>query len=290
MAIPSELSYRDEDDFDQQFLIPLLRRLGFSVVANYHGHAEFGKDLVFAEIDRFGHIRYHAVQSKYLPSISLNAVEELILDCRQAFNNPFTHPQSGAVERISTFYAINAGTLSPEATQHFFQSLMPIYGGNVRLLQAKDLLVLDQWATAARHERVIDQLTGLLLEVRFNRRQIEHIAVAYQQALDSGKPPLFFTSIRSDSIARYLSAPILPTEVSTNVIEGYWHACSVLDAWISVYRLRGVRMDENKEANLASFQIMSGRIESLGKMIESQVTAVIANLGPLTETNSVLTT
>ena len=49
-------------------------------------------------------------------------------------------------------------------------------------------------------------------------------------------------------------------------------------------------MDENKEANLASFQKMSRRIESLGEMIESQVTAVIANLGPLTETTSVLTT
>lgn len=187
MPIPNELTFSNEDELSQQFLIPLLRCLGFSVVANYHGHAEFGKDLVFAEIDRFGHVRYHAVQSKYLPSISLNAIEDLVLDCKQAFNNPFMHPQTGAVERISTFYAVNAGSIGPEATQHFFQSLVGFYGGNVRLLQAKDLLVLDQWATAQRHEQIIHRLTGLFLELRFNRRQIQAITNNYKRALDNKK-------------------------------------------------------------------------------------------------------
>jgi hypothetical protein len=56
MAIPKEFNFVNEDDFIQRFVIPLLHRLGFSVVANYHRtHGELGKDLVFAEIDRFGH-------------------------------------------------------------------------------------------------------------------------------------------------------------------------------------------------------------------------------------------
>ena len=91
MPIPPEFNYVNEDEFTQRFLIPLLQRLGFSLVVNYHGHAEFGKDLIFAEIDRFGHVRYHGLQAKYKPSISLNEVEGLITDCRQAFSNPFTH-------------------------------------------------------------------------------------------------------------------------------------------------------------------------------------------------------
>ena len=284
MPIPTELAFSDEDEFSQQFLIPLLRRLGFSVVANYHGHAEFGKDLVFAEIDRFGHVRYHAVQSKYLPSISLNAIEELVLDCKQAFNNPFTHPQTGAVERISTFYAVNAGSIGPEATQHFFQSLVGVYGGNVRLLQARDLLVLDQWATAQRHEQIIHRLTGLLLELRFNRRQIQAIANNYKTSLDNKKAPLIFTSIRTDAVSQYLSAPILADEVSADIVEAYWQACSVLEAWISVHRMRSIKPDDDRAASEASFMGMTSRIEKFAATIESQLKTVIAKLGPLQQT------
>src|SRR5947208_1568790 len=109
MAFPLEFKYTNEEDFIQRFLIPLLQRLGFSLVVNYHGHSEFGKDLIFGEIDRFGHVRYHGLQAKYEQSISLNEVETLIKDARQAFANPFTHPQTGSVERISSFYAINGG-------------------------------------------------------------------------------------------------------------------------------------------------------------------------------------
>ena len=56
MAFPAEFQFANEDDFVQRFVIPLLQRPGFSVIANYHrSHGELGKNLVFAEIDRFGH-------------------------------------------------------------------------------------------------------------------------------------------------------------------------------------------------------------------------------------------
>src|SRR5438477_12444055 len=119
MPFPPEFQYSNEDDFTQRFCVPLLQRLGFSLVVNYHGSSEFGKDLIFAEVDRFGHVRYHGLQAKYQPSISLNEVEELISDCLQAFANPFTHPQTGTVERISTFYVINGGSLGIEALAHY---------------------------------------------------------------------------------------------------------------------------------------------------------------------------
>ena len=64
MAIPTEFDYANEDDFNQRYVIPLIHKLGYSVVANYHGSTEFGKDLIFAEIDRFGHVCFHAVQTK----------------------------------------------------------------------------------------------------------------------------------------------------------------------------------------------------------------------------------
>ena len=44
MTIPNTLSqFTDEADFRDRFVIPLLHRLGFSVVVNYHGQREFGR-------------------------------------------------------------------------------------------------------------------------------------------------------------------------------------------------------------------------------------------------------
>ena len=52
MAVPVELrTFENEADFRDRFVMPLLHRLGFSVVVNYHGQR-------FGEIDRFGHVLY----------------------------------------------------------------------------------------------------------------------------------------------------------------------------------------------------------------------------------------
>lgn len=72
MPIPGELKYEGEireDQFIQKFLIPLLQRLGYQVV-NYHGQREFGKDLVFSEVDRFSNVVYHGLQAKYEASLA----------------------------------------------------------------------------------------------------------------------------------------------------------------------------------------------------------------------------
>ena len=45
MPIEKSLDFQNGADFTSRFLVPLLRRLGYSVVAEYHGQREFGKDL-----------------------------------------------------------------------------------------------------------------------------------------------------------------------------------------------------------------------------------------------------
>lgn len=70
MAIPPELQrFANEAALIHELLTPLLVRLGFGVVVDYHGRREFGKDLVIAEIDRFNHVRYHGLQAKHVDSI-----------------------------------------------------------------------------------------------------------------------------------------------------------------------------------------------------------------------------
>lgn len=56
---------RSEENFIQQFLKPLLQRLGYYSVRDYHGTREFGKDLVYAEVDKLADISYHGLQAGY---------------------------------------------------------------------------------------------------------------------------------------------------------------------------------------------------------------------------------
>jgi hypothetical protein len=110
MAISPELAvYSDENGFVQRFLIPLLRRLGFGIVVNHHGQSEAGMDLIVGEIDRFAHVRYHGIQAKFENSISKSASHGLVQDATEAFADAFTHPQTGAKHRISSFYAVTLG-------------------------------------------------------------------------------------------------------------------------------------------------------------------------------------
>lgn len=207
MAIPAEFSaYISEDDFIQRFIIPLLRRLGFSVVVNYHGKREFGKDLIFGEIDRFGHIRYHAMQVKLVASIGLTMSKEIIEDAEQAFANPFTHPHKKEQQYISTFYAVNGGSISDEATDNYFNRLMK-YAGNTRLLDGKALIELDRYAAVNRSAGVSDMMRGLLLEYDSNINSLLNLRVMLLEYIADYEKPLPLNRIRDDALSQFLLQP-----------------------------------------------------------------------------------
>jgi hypothetical protein len=101
MAIPAHLIYQGvnkEFQFRDKFMMPLLVQLGFGIVVNYHGQREFGRDVIFGDIGRFGHIIYYGMQIKYETSISLSDSHSLIQDAEQATHNPFKHPQIDIVD------------------------------------------------------------------------------------------------------------------------------------------------------------------------------------------------
>lgn len=277
MAFPPQLQFANEDDFTQRLLIPLLQRLGFSLVINYHGTSELGKDLIFAEIDRFGHVRYHGLQAKYVSSISLNEVEELISDCRQAFSNPFTHPQTGTVERISSFYAVNGGSLGNEAVTHYFNSLRPNYGGNVHLLQGKDLVSLDRWASVNRVNSIEERVTGMLLELRYNRIMLEHICAALEKKVH--RP---IERLRLVTTSAYISSPALTQTVKTDDVNTYWHLCATCNSTLDFTGTPlGVSEENRDELTAAILEKMRPGITKLSGEIESALISAMQSLGPL---------
>lgn len=223
MTIPKEFQYRNEEDFVQRLLVPLLHRLGFSIVVNYHGKREFGKDIVFGEIDRFGHVRYNALQAKYVPNISLSAIEEIVLDCKQAFLNPFVHPHTGSSEYIQAFYAVNGGTFSDEAATHFFNAVGLPFSACSRLLDAKSVMALDRWATLNRIEAVGSLLKGILVEIRYNRKIAAFVRPYIENYLQGTGTEIPTERLRTEASSDYITRPVLPREsLAQNMIQ-YWH-------------------------------------------------------------------
>jgi len=82
--------FQNEADFREQFVKPLLNRLGFYGVSEHHGTQEFGKDFVFSELHRLGGVRHYAAQVKHEERISQGkSVDGLLSQVRQAFATPF---------------------------------------------------------------------------------------------------------------------------------------------------------------------------------------------------------
>ena len=225
MPIPSELArYRDEDDFVQRFLVPLFRRIGFEIIANYHGKREFGKDLLVGEVDRLSHVRFHGVQAKYESSLGKEAMHGLIHQCDEAFVTPFSHPQTGQVQRISTFYAVTAGSVSDEARELFFASLHPKHADNVRILDGKALLALDRFVVITKSESARELLDGLLQECRFALHVLEQVLPELERIHQSDGNGVVYPALRLrlNATAAFLIKPLLFVDLPVQTVERFW--------------------------------------------------------------------
>ncbi|MFH1918678.1 MAG: hypothetical protein ABIP48_02150 [Planctomycetota bacterium] len=225
MAISKELAaFPNEEALTNNFLLPLLRRLGFTIVVNYHGKREFGKDLVFGEIDRFHHVRYHGLQAKHVASVGKESVHGLIQDCDEAFAKDFTHRQTGQDHKIGSFYAVNGGSISDEARDFFFASLRPKHGDNIRLLSGSDLVALDRSATISCVESWREFLVGLLIEMKYNDRVLQSVIPLLQGIVQGDGhgvqyPPF---RLRTNATESYLRRPFMPNDLPVEVVERFW--------------------------------------------------------------------
>ncbi len=284
MTIAKEFShFDDEADFTQRFLVPLLKRLGFEIVVNYHGTREFGIDLLFAEIDRFCHIRYHGMQVKLVPSIGKEATHDLVQDCEEAFAVEFVHPETGERRRISSFYGVNGGNISDSSRDLFFAKLQGKHGDNVRLIDAKGLLGLDRSVAISRVSSERELLTGLLLETRFNGRVFANVFPQFQNiAAGDGSnvsyPPL---RLRMNALSTYLQQPFATNDMPIDALERFWTMASAFNR-----ALDGVGaspLHTVKSIKVPAIELLSIKDRLIVDLaqVESAVIDVISKLGPL---------
>jgi hypothetical protein len=284
MAIPKELEYDSEAIFITKFVVPLLQRLGFSLVVNYHGTKEFGKDIVFGEIDRFGHVVYHGLQAKNVASISQSDSEGLINDAKESFRHPFTHPNKGNVERISTFTVVNAGSISDNAKQNFFVAL-EVFGRNVQMLDGPALLVLDKSAAFTQRQIVGERLTGMLLEIRENRSTIDVLSKGLEMyVLDISGFPM--PRMRAVAISAYLETPFSTIQLPFAALQEYWQYTNSLNAIVDSMGSPAISEAfsvEFKRKRYMGYRSSLEKYLALSNIIEQHIRELLGSLSPLTQ-------
>jgi len=193
--------FKDEAEFREKFVKPLLNRLGYYGVSELHGTQEFGKDFVFSELHRLGGMRHYAAQVKHEPKINQGvAVDGLLCQVRQAFAKPFKRADSPRDCHVSAVYVFNSGEITENAKEQLLSGLeREHYGENVHFLDGERLGALNEWATLQSDANARARLLGLRSAVRFIIANLEK----YQLDGLPGGQPMFIQGIEL-----YLSEPV----------------------------------------------------------------------------------
>ena len=278
MPFPAEFNgIRNETQFVKNFVHPLLRKLGFAVILDYHGMEEFGKDLVFGEIDRFGMVRYHAVQAKYRRLTSLGDSTRLVETAKMAFANPFVHPTTGQPEPISGFYVLTAGTVSLAARRNFFASLVPLFHQNVFLLDGPTLVQLDRWAGTQRALAAHERVAGVFSELDLNESlhdQMQKGLLALREGR-STLPPVerLFTT----ALGLYLAQPVVLGDPSPTPL---YVLAAMRVNWL-LDTLLAVRSPSVRRRLAAEAWDEWVKLPALARAVRERLARLVERLGPL---------
>jgi hypothetical protein len=109
----------DEHRFTLEILLPLFRNMGFIDVKYNHSKREYGKDITFSEIDKFGVRRNHGVQIKKgdLSGEAGSNIDEIISQIDDAFKMPYIDTTSREERYISEFLVAISGRFTNNAEE-----------------------------------------------------------------------------------------------------------------------------------------------------------------------------
>jgi hypothetical protein len=193
--------FKDEAQFREAFIKPLLNRLGFYGVADQDGPQEFGKDFVFSELHRLGGMRHYAAQVKHEKTIRHGSrIDELLSQIKQAFATPFTRTDSPRPCYVSAVYVFNSGGITPIAKEYLLSALVrePI-GDNVHFLDGERLDALNEWGTLQSDASARARLVGL-------RSALRHVIADLDRTRIKGQATL--TPVFVHGIELFLAEPV----------------------------------------------------------------------------------
>jgi hypothetical protein len=275
MTIASELTqFGDEAEFRDRFVIPLLYRLGFAMVVNYHGTREFGRDIIFGEFDRFNHPVYYGLQAKYLPSIGQSESHGLAEDAKETFAHPFDHPQRHIQDRICRFYAVNAGSISENARTNFFGLLEKSQAANAILLDGAAVVALDRHTSFTRGALVRELILGLSFEIKTNRAT--GLLAGLKTFLSNGAYPM--TRLRTAATLAMLERPVIAEPQFMGDLQEYWHVARTINQIVDSLDLPFVVTGWKETRGQVATELIA-RLDLLGAGLEKRLLTVAAEFG-----------
>jgi len=208
--------FKDEAEFREKFVKPLLNRLGYYGVSEEHGSQEFGKDFVFSELHRLGGMRHYSAQVKHEERINQGTgVDALLSQVRQAFATPFKRADSPRDCYVSAVYVFNSGEITVNAKEQLLSELeRERYGDNVHFLDGERLHALNEWSTLQSDANARARLLGL-------RSALRAIVWDLKEHHVEGKESL--TPIYVRGIEMYLSEPVNCDEKFLGSLFALWH-------------------------------------------------------------------
>ena len=258
----SEAAFRDE------FVRPLLTRLGFLSVAELDGPQEFGKDFVFSELTAFGFLRHYAVVAKHEKAIRQPATRlcgTILSQIRQAFSVKFRLSDSAQEQRVASVIVMNSGSITSNAVQWLRAELeLERYGENVHIFDGDRLAQLDRSAAFHRAEQLIPKLVGLQTQLRLNE--------VVWSSIDKSLPR--FPEVRGSfvrALEEYATAPFLDDMVSANEVLMLLQECRIIDA-INHRYMSGIRVtDEIKASDVEKLREVIARATARSVAIRVRV-------------------
>jgi len=265
--------FKDEAEFREKFVKPLLNRLGFYGVSEQHGTQEFGKDFVFSELHRLGGMKHYACQVKHEEIINQGtSVDGLLSQVRQAFARPFKRADSPRECHVSAVYVFNSGEITANAKEQLLSELeRERYGDNVHFLEGDRLEALNEWATLQNDANARARLLGLRSALRFIIATLDK----YQLEGTPDALPMFIQGIEL-----YLSEPVNCDDQLLVSLFKLWQYLQLVEAMRAIlikHPLDAVGLEKNRPG----LRQVAKDARTLAIEICQQVDAVIEKLKPL---------
>ena len=280
--------FKDEQEFRESLVKPLLNRLGFLRVVHTHGNWELGKDFVFSEVDRFGLFRHYVAQVKHEEAIGLggNSFEKLWSQVQQAMTSPFSLADSPRECKATGVYVFNSGRITEQAKTDLLNRLkMQHFSECVAFLDGDRIEMLDKWGTARRDENLRSRLIGL-------KRQIEMNIYMWNLSLEgattngpysAGSPSLGTYNMRGSithGIEEFATNPVLPDKIPMDEIVALWEDAKFIDRFVDNI-LAGLMPFQTREASRQGIITLVNRAIPRAQRLLPMINEALANLGTL---------
>lgn len=218
--------YKNEAEFRNSFVRPLLTKLGFLSIAELDGSQEFGKDFVFSEITPFGFMRHYGIVVKHEKKLNQpgKLCETVLSQIKQAFSVSFSLPESAKESHVSSVLVMNSGSISPNA-EHWMRSELfrERYGENVHIFSGERLLQLDNTVAFNQQQMLIPRLLGLENSIKLNVivwNSIEESLPDFSESRGS------FTRALED----FVTLPFLTEHINLNEVVLLLQECRIIDS------------------------------------------------------------